>query len=243
LATAALREKALQEQGQPSSDEKIDSRWRDPEIALLIGLVYFLSRFILPLFMEAMGVPQFPTAEYLAERGTIHALSIALTEFPALAFLILYLRFADAEFLKLQLKGESRRGLGAVFLVSLISFVLLDRSGVLPYTWRTGENDSLGYARILVDSRAVLGIVVLGISGFLITPVIEEVIFRFGVIQWTLRRTNAWSLSIGISAVLFGLAHMVPFSPAKPRLALETFAFGLLTGWCVFKMSSNRLRG
>jgi len=230
-----LKENKLEEPGQTLRDEKIDSRWRDPEIALLIGLVYFLSMIILPPLMQAMGVPQFPTAEYLADRGTVHALSIAFTGFPALAFLLLYLRFADAEFLKLQLSGENHRVLGAVFLGSLILFVFLDNVGVLPFTWRTMENGSLQYARILVDTRAVLGVVILGVSGVLITPVIEEAVFRFGVIQWTLRRTHAWSVSVGLSAVLFGLAHTTPFSQHNSRLAAETFAFGLFTGWCVFK--------
>lgn len=216
-------------------EDRINSRWRDPEIALLIGLVYILSVWILPQLWERMGIPQLPTPDYLAESGTVHALSLALGGLPATAFLFLYLRFAEAEFMKLQLLGEREVVVGAVFLSSLLLFFLLDKFGVWPFTWRTIGNTSLDYARVLVRTNALIGIGILALSGIAITPILEETIFRFGVIQWTLQRTNSWVLSVVFSALVFAGAHAMAFSQHSLRLAVETFAFSTFTGWCVFK--------
>ena len=149
--------------------------------------------------------------------------------------LFLYMRYTEASFLKLQVCRERHALIGGFFIAGCVVFFILDRMGVVPFTWRTPGNTSLQYARILVETGAVIGISLLAIAGVVITPFLEETIFRFGLLQWTLQRTNSWFVAITVSALVFGLAHTTAFSQNNPRLAVETFAFGVFAGWCVFR--------
>ena len=67
---------------------------------------------------------------------------------------------------------------------------------------------------------AVVGLVVLG-------PVAEETVFRGLLIGVALRRVEAWA-AIGLSAVLFSVAHLATANAASAPIALGS---GLVLGW------------
>lgn len=81
------------------------------------------------------------------------------------------------------------------------------------------------FARLMTDPLGILNIVVLG-------PLVEELIFRKGMLD-ILRKANYFPVwSIVISAVTFGVIH------GNPAQIPGAFLFGLLLGWIYWRTDS-----
>ncbi len=85
------------------------------------------------------------------------------------------------------------------------------------------------------DSPAILARI-LGI--FLVTAVPEELLFRGLLQNLLLRWTGRGALSLGLAAVLFGLAHLNVGAHPDWRLALLATLAGILYGW-LFRASGG----
>jgi hypothetical protein len=60
----------------------------------------------------------------------------------------------------------------------------------------------------------------------LVIPIAEELVYR-GLVQHALRRRLTRRIAIGLSALLFGIAHVVVFPNAVYQTVLLGLSFGL----------------
>lgn len=115
----------------------------------------------------------------------------------------------------------------AALIYFLISVGIMLLSSVLIPGFDINQAQEIGFKH--VDS--LLKLVLVGISLIIITPLIEETIFR-GVLFSGMRQRLPFWLSAAITSLLFALAHM------QWNVALDTFALSLVMCFLVEKSKS-----
>ena len=110
------------------------------------------------------------------------------------------------------------------FLVGLTLLAIIPVNG-LTELLRLPDIMQTSFARLMANPLGVLNIVVLG-------PLVEELIFRKGMLD-ILRQGNYFSIwAIVISSVTFGVIH------GNPAQIPGAFLFGLLLGWIYWRTNS-----
>jgi membrane protease YdiL (CAAX protease family) len=197
---------------------------------LALGLVYVLGLWIIPSILAAYGIPPIVDPRELARHGNLHGLSLLVPSIPAAVGLLLFLKNATAGPLRSAITCEGRTTILWIFVLGFGGFLLMDHIGLAPFSWRGSDNSSIYYLNILFRSNAVLGIAAAEIHSDIIVPVIEEIVFRFGVLRWAQSRTGSIPAAVLLSALAFGAAHIDPGSVNPFGLAYQTTVTGLVYG-------------
>jgi membrane protease YdiL (CAAX protease family) len=136
--------------------------------------------------------------------------------------------------------------LAAIFVITAICSTLLNNFDVYPFPWRWQYDQSVGFVRAYAETGHALALVFLLLVSAVASPIIEEVIFRFGL----LRAIRAWSGSSIVAvlgtALVFGAAHLgYPFwrpTVGDIHNACGAAGLGLVLGTVVVR-SNGRLTG
>ena len=115
------------------------------------------------------------------------------------------------------------------FIAALLVSIALNWMNLWPFTWRWASSTTGMYAQILLHRPHVLAIVVWALTSVTIVPVLEEAIFRVGVLRVLTRSTRSPRFGIFASSLLFGAAHLgSPFW--QPDAAHLVNAFWIFAG-------------
>ena len=219
--------------------------WETPPLcvalAIALGAVYIGLVTIDPTVVHAIwGSPSvLASAGELSARGARLVLALCATRGMALLCTIVLVAMTRRRALGLALTGRSAGALIATGLGALVLAVFLNRSGVWPFAWRWQYQSTTLFVRSLWSgghSAALMlwiGLYALGV------PLIEEIVFRFGVLRLTTYVTRSALFGVILSAVAFGAVHLgYPFwRPDLAHLwnAIGASGLGLLLGTITIK--------
>lgn len=122
---------------------------------------------------------------------------------------------------------------GCLLLVGIAAVsIILDLVNLWPFTWRAAQNTTPIHLASLVGHRNWVGFTLLAAKSVLLVPMLEEVIFRFGVLRGVARLTHSTHVGVLISAILFALLHL-SLSPDGTVVlnALWLFFFSIVLGY------------
>lgn len=171
-------------------------------------------------FMVRSGLASSPlvaiTAQYL---GT-------LLLFAVVVFL---LRTRASEMRIFSERSRTTTLIGAAALTALVS-VLLAVAGLAPWTFLSPSNGSARFGQVVVNVGDVATLVLWAILACVVVPVMEEVAFRFGLLQLVRTTTGSARVAVLASAVVFALGHVRPGDPIANKNAAATLVLGLILG-------------
>ena len=120
-------------------------------------------------------------------------------------------------------------------LGSALASLVLDHLRLWPWLWRWRVESNVRSIAFFLESHQWSTLLLWVIIGGVLIPVIEEIVFRFGVLRLILSVTGSRRMAIVVSAAVFGLAHLGPATPiwASTYNALWAGFFGLVLGTLV----------
>jgi membrane protease YdiL (CAAX protease family) len=115
------------------------------------------------------------------------------------------------------------------FIVALVASVILNWTNTWPFTWRWASSTTGAYAQLLLHRHQAPAMVVWAVTSIAILPVLEEAIFRVGLLRVLSHSTRSSRFAIVASSLVFGAAHLgSPFW--APDVALFVNAFWVFVG-------------
>jgi membrane protease YdiL (CAAX protease family) len=138
---------------------------------------------------------------------------------------------------------DYREIMKAICLACIVSLAL-NALNLWPFAWRWATDPTADYIRVLLGNGSWLAIGIWAALVAVITPIIEEVAFRFGVLRALARYTRSpWKGVLG-SSLLFGITHLGywPIWHADVQHLVNAswlFAFSVLLGWLTLRRQGN----
>lgn len=185
-----------------------ESQPRLTRFALRVGTAYLVGLVVLGT------IKKHPTVQAMARSIDIgHAgwLAMLVTFDVALitslvTALLLWRMSARGE--AVEIFGPFRWSLITLFLLACVVSFAMVAFGVWPWEWTRPGATSPAIAVWLMRSKQLEALAIYGLMGTVAIPLLEEFIFRFGVLRWMLHRWKSESAAIFASSALFGLAHV-----------------------------------
>lgn len=209
--------------------------WPDTGQALLVlsGCIYTALALEAPRLFFSAGIPYSINASYLAAHGTRYMLAHFALLLPALMLVAWALLRKGSAPLRHLCFSERPAILVLSFLLAGIAATMLDGFGLWPWIWRWNPAP-WGFAEDTLGTRsfnvAILTLLLFGV----VTPILEEIIFRVGVQGVARRWLGSENVAIVVTSMLFTLGHTglaLPTSRGEVSHLSSLFVFSLLLGW------------
>ena len=214
---------------------------RDIALILMGGFLYVCAIFFRDwIEHRLLGLPQ-ATALYVKQEGAVPIFVSILIRLPGLGLILLAWFRSSSKELRDSLRAGSFKTLAGAAVVTLFVAVLLNNSGLWPFTWRWRGDSTLAYASALIQGDE-WGAMVLWVSlGVLLNPFIEEVVFRFGLLQYVRRVTGSPAMAIISTSVLFGVLHLGYLPPDRSHIvnSFWIFTFSTVLAWLTLRRNGN----
>jgi hypothetical protein len=196
--------------------------------------VFYLGSIILTPFIYAtwFPIPREVTYSDLPHAVFQHQVAGLIIILPSVILLISALLFGSTGSLRQAFPKDS---LGPVLWTAVTvctSGMMLDFIGLWPFTWRSQGNGTPLHVASLLGGANWLGLILLSVRLVIITPLIEEIIFRLQVLRGFSRLTRSNHTGILISAGLFAILHVGRDGDTVTTLnAFCLFVFSILLGY------------
>lgn len=231
-----MQDSETQRTRSPSAPRYLALGW-----VLAAGVLYLASVFFEPwLRSHILGLPARFTHDYLRRHGGAAMLGTILLRLPALCLILIACR-RKANGLSRYILGESW-GLAAVAcVVTIIGSVMLNNLGAWPFAWRSPDDPARVFVAALLAGRQWGALTLWLLFAAIVAPFIEEVVFRFGVLQSVSMLSKSPALGVVASAALFGIGHLDVLPPTHRGLVqgLQATALGLVLGLVTVKRRGN----
>lgn len=211
-----------------------------PKLLLIPGALYLGAIVFRDALLTTMGIPSSLSMGYLQQHALAHAAANLALRAPALAVaLIIWVRYP---------KSLARRSLevkySAIIPTLILTFtlsLLLNFFGIWPFTWRWATNSSSAYFSLLTASGQWVGVLLWAATLIVVNPLLEEVIFRVGLLQSVREWTGSKQVAIVVSATCFGLAHLGYLPPQLANVVNASWLFlaSLLLGAITFRRAGR----
>jgi len=216
----------------------------DEWLAVLVGVAYIVPIVLREYALHALGVPQLPGKYYLQQHAGYLALALLSLRLPACMLLVLAWSFRREGTLREALRPRNWSMLRSLLLATVGVSVLLNALGAWPYSWRWSSNTTADFAGTLIRNGSWAPLLIWLILHVLVTPILEEVVFRFGVLRVVERKTGSAKAGIAVSSLLFGAAHLgywPVWRTDQQHLVNSVWltGFSLLLGWLTVKHDGN----
>ncbi len=194
---------------------------------LYLGAVVFRDY----LLVRCLGIPSTLTSEYFAQSASTYFGANVLLRLPALLVIgLLLVQRRAGDGLRRALRPSKRDPLvGTVATVLVLSF-LLNGLGLWPFSWRWPSDSTARIAHEVVSAGAWVALGWWIVLAAIATPIIEEIIFRYWLLKAVARTTRSARLAIGVSSLLFGVAHLGYWPIWHPDVQHLTNAAWLFAG-------------
>ena len=175
---------------------------------LVVGILYVALTYWMPTIVSQFGLSAVATDATWAREGSRRLLIGCLGQGMLLTAVLGYSRVAPEDGLVRSIQVcDWRRFLGAAFIATVIS-ISLAAAHLWPWTWQWPPYSALRILGALRHGAQVLGVLSWFVSTVVIIPVLEEIIFRFSILQGVWSITGSPVMGILASASLFALAHL-----------------------------------
>lgn len=205
---------------------------RTPHLVLLAGALYVAAIFGRDWVLRAFGIPSEVSSDYLQHSGTLHVVANFALRVPALLVIgIIWFRHPGSR-LRASLSMESAHTVTWAVAITVAVTFMLNLFGLWPFTWRWASDPTRMYLGILVTSAQWLALLLWVLTAVFVGPLIEELVFRFGVLQAVRDWTSSGTKAVVASSAIFALGHLGYLPPDFPHLvnASWLFAASLLLG-------------
>jgi len=212
-----------------------------PRLMLAAGALYFGAILFRDWILGVLGIPSVASPDYVRQFAAVHVLASFALRVPALAvILFIFVRYPGSR-LRASLAPEPARVVMWTIVVTVAVTFLLNLFGVWPFMWRWASDSTSTYAGILVSSERWFAILLWMVTAVVIGPVIEELVFRFGVLQSVRDWTGSLRKAVISSSAVFALGHLGYLPPDLPHTvnASWLFAASLLLGWITLRRSGR----
>jgi membrane protease YdiL (CAAX protease family) len=192
---------------------------------LVAGALYLSAILLRDWILRVFGIPSEVSADYLQHFGRLHVAASLALRLPALAVIgIVWARYPNSR-LRASLAMESAGVLTrTVALTVVISFVL-NLFGAWPFMWRWASDPTRSYIGVLVTSAQWSAVLLWVLTAVFVGPLIEELVFRFGVLQAVRDWTGSSAKAVTISSTIFALGHLGYLPPDFPHVVNATWLF------------------
>jgi membrane protease YdiL (CAAX protease family) len=191
----------------PDRDEPVTPD-NDPYWALGFGLLYLTAIWFQPWIIQGMIGSSPITVDRVRAEGGLLILAVSAIRLVGLALVLLLILLRPRGQLRAALRPERPTWLAGAACATVFVALLLDISDIWPFPWRSQFSQTADFFRSYrATNQLATYLLSLSLSGFA-SPLIEEVIFRFGVLQSVLRWTRSRIVAVVVSSVLFGAMHL-----------------------------------
>jgi hypothetical protein len=222
-------------------------RYRATEFQILfvIALSYFVGAWWGDRILIEVGMPTLRTAYDVSYFGALSVVRQMLPFGPSVFLAVVGARRFSWRARLGQCRIHGYRTLVVSLLVSALASWILDHWGIWPWHWRLDLQSNLLFVGSLLSGKQYAALVMWALSIGVMLPVLEELIFRFGILQYIRHKTGSTKVAVMLSAGLFSVAHLgpgVPLSADNIRNALGALGFGLIVGYIAGSGGSPSLR-
>ena len=178
------------------------------------------------------GLSSEPVLEDWRSDGSLRLL---IANLPICLLAVIQLKFMSREgetsrtFSWLPSRDDWARAGGAALVASLVLAV----ANLWPWTWQWPPYATLRTIGAAVRGRQYGGILIWAITSALAIPLCEEILFRFGILQFIMRYTGSRPTAVATTSLLFACGHLGgTFHPDRAHSinAAWLFLFGLALG-------------
>jgi hypothetical protein len=193
--------------------------------------------------VRLFGVYPSGSATYVRNHALqAQAASLAL-QLPSLLLLLVASSTLIGRALRAALRIPSLRVIGLTSLITILISLGLNATAAWPFTWRWKSSGAASYAYILLSSKQWLTVGLWAASGIVVTPLVEEVLIRFGLLRALLRTTRSRVISIIGSSAVFAVGHLGSpvWAPDVAHFTNASWLFGvsLCLGYVTLRMQGN----
>lgn len=235
---AESEDRGLRHTESPTRTRPVD---QTPQLMLVAGALYLGAILFRDWILRLFGIPSEVSPNYLRHFGTLHVAASLALRVPALVVIgIIWARHPNSR-LRASLGMESADVLTrTVVLTVAISFVL-NLFGVWPFMWRWASDSTSAFTGVLISAGHWLALIVWVATAVVVGPVIEELIFRFGVLQSVRDWTGSAAVAVISSSVIFALGHLGYLPPDFPHAvnASWLFAASMVLGWITLRRAGR----
>lgn len=182
---------------------------RDVRVALGAGVLYLLLVFWQEyIFHWIFGLPSVVPANRFPEYAVTYQFALTALVLPVFAIILASLiRYTDGPLRAALELGRLSPAFAVAVGVVLLS-LLLNNTSLWPLTWRSPDNAIVSHVAALYLHGHWFAISILAVRLVVLTPVIEEVFFRVGLLQGIYTSTGSRAAAITVSSLAFGIAHL-----------------------------------
>ena len=207
---------------------------RDSVVVTGIGILYLVVLYWNPVFVFWAGIRAQPTVREWQVDGSERLLLTYIPQALLLVILLLFARASQSSFFKACVRMPSGREWLHFGLSTAVCSLLLAIVRLWPWTWQWPPHNALHLADALITGHQYSGILLWALATTAMIPMLEEMVFRFGVLRLFAEIAGSPSVGVIVSSALFGAAHLGgSLRPDQPHLtnALWLFLASLLLGW------------
>jgi membrane protease YdiL (CAAX protease family) len=175
-----------------------------------VGIVYVISiAFQETIMSVGFSQPSTLTVQYLAEHGGIYTLSLAAIPIPALSLLVtLWLTRRRAPVFQYAVRPLSWGSVTKAVIYTILLSVTLNALDLWPFSWRWAGSTTAVFVQTLLYHDESPAILIWAATIIIAIPIIEEFIFRLGILRLVASRTRSDTAGIAVSSILFGIGHL-----------------------------------
>jgi hypothetical protein len=120
--------------------------------------------------------------------------------------------------------------------------LLLGRSGIFPWRWASTTPEVATLLTTLVVSDQVAAVALYVVLACVLVPLLTELFFRYGAIEWLRSRGLSAPTAVAVAAVAYGATFLSGLS-ANSDAALRHAGFGVLFGLVLGLLAVKGRRG
>jgi membrane protease YdiL (CAAX protease family) len=225
----------------PNGMESSNLKQPSPSSELLVlsclgGLYELTSVFRLPVLETVFGYVAAPSRQYMTDYGPLQFVAVVGYFLSFALAILMVIRLWPTGRLARSLHLSASLALRAL-VVSVIGSILLDATNLWPFSWRWESSHIGPFANVVQHGRHAVAAYLLWLFAAAgLTPIVEEAVFRVGILQLLALATRSTNAGIVGSALLFGLAHLPWWDISSTSRGdwangLGAVVLGLLFGW------------
>jgi membrane protease YdiL (CAAX protease family) len=220
-----------------AASQRLDA---DIRLVLGVGLVYIAFINLREWLIQSVaGYPLPLTSDYVAQHGTPIMLARFALELSILILLAAIWGRAPKGALRAALRSDTAATTAGVATATAIVLFVLNNLDIWPFTWRWEGDSARPFVFALVEGGQHIGVLLWCTIVAVVIPLVEEVLFRFGVLRWASRWLGSNAAGVVLSSLLFGAIHTGPLPPNRAHLTQALGSFGFAVVLSIMTVRNN----
>lgn len=215
-----------------------DTNW-----ALAVGIAYLVAVSANQYVVIALVGSSEKSQAYIASHGGLVVFATTLTHLlGVLLVAVLVWRRGDGRLRSALYRPSPGLLIGSVLVAAALSLIL-NATEMWPFAWRWEFDSNTGFVQALLAGSRIVPLLYWLLLYGVGVPILEEVVFRFGLLRTVQDWTGSDRAAVMVSAIIFGLLHLgyPPWSPDLGHMwnAAAVTLFGVALGALVLKQQGR----